>query len=107
MVVNSQFTKGVVGRVWKGIGGNRGVGIVYPCVHVQDTEERDKATEKDWRNGSFRGSDELWKGKKVLLSINRFERKKDVGLAIKAFAGLQDRKDVRLVLAGKPEMLFW
>ena len=103
MVVNSQFTKGVVERVWKGIGGNRGVGIVYPCVHVQNKKETEKATEKDVRDG---GSDELWKGKKVLLSINRFERKKDVGLAIKAFAGLQDRKDVRLVLAGRPEMLF-
>ncbi|KAJ5042602.1 mannosyltransferase [Bipolaris maydis] len=29
----------------------------------------------------------LWEGKKVLLSINRFERKEDVALAIRAFAG--------------------
>jgi alpha-1,3/alpha-1,6-mannosyltransferase len=38
----------------------------------------------------------------VLLSINRFEKKKDVALAIKAFAGLSlsERQDARLVVAG-------
>ncbi|KAI4138453.1 MAG: hypothetical protein LQ341_004663, partial [Variospora aurantia] len=40
--------------------------------------------------------------KKVVLSINRFERKKDIGLALRAFHGLaqQERQHVRLVLAG-------
>ncbi|PNY29815.1 Alpha-1,3/1,6-mannosyltransferase alg-2 [Tolypocladium capitatum] len=39
---------------------------------------------------------------KMILSINRFERKKDIGLAIKAFAAIPeaDREGVRLVLAG-------
>lgn len=106
MVVNSQFTKGVVERVWKGIGGNRGVGIVYPCVRVQNQEEEKRATGEDGREAPIQGSSGLWKEKKVLLSINRFERKKDVGLAIKAFAGVQDRKGVRLVLAGKSGSLF-
>ncbi|KAF5858988.1 Alpha-1,3-mannosyltransferase-like protein, partial [Aspergillus alliaceus] len=38
----------------------------------------------------------------ILLSINRFERKKDMGLAIRAFHGLgvEGRKGVRLVVAG-------
>jgi alpha-1,3/alpha-1,6-mannosyltransferase len=38
----------------------------------------------------------------VLLSINRFEKKKDVALAIRAFAGLSpnEREDARLVIAG-------
>ncbi len=37
-----------------------------------------------------------------MLSINRFERKKDIGLAIKAYAGLgkHGREGTRLVLAG-------
>ncbi|KAI4205795.1 MAG: hypothetical protein LQ346_001374, partial [Caloplaca aetnensis] len=41
-------------------------------------------------------------GKKVVLSINRFERKKNVALALRAFHGLskEERRDVRLVLAG-------
>ncbi|KAI4140170.1 MAG: hypothetical protein L6R39_005916 [Caloplaca ligustica] len=44
----------------------------------------------------------MWKGKKVVLSINRFERKKNIGLALRAFHGLteEERRDVRLVLAG-------
>jgi glycosyltransferase involved in cell wall biosynthesis len=43
-----------------------------------------------------------WKDRKIILSINRFERKKDIGLAIKAYAGLGNtgRNGVRLVLAG-------
>ena len=93
VVVNSEFTKEVVERVWKGLGGEKGVGVVYPCVDIN-------------REGEAAGGVEegraLWDGKKVVLSINRFERKKDVGLAIKAFAGLgqKGREGVRLVVAG-------
>jgi len=38
----------------------------------------------------------------VMLSINRFEKKKDVALAVKAYAGLsaKEREDARLVIAG-------
>jgi alpha-1,3/alpha-1,6-mannosyltransferase len=44
----------------------------------------------------------LWENTKTLLSINRFEKKKDVGLAVKAFAGLSpsERKNARLIVAG-------
>ena len=92
LVVNSGFTKGVVEGVWKGIGGVTGVGVVYPCVN---TSERLVAEEE--ATGS------LWAGKKVVLSINRFERKKDIGLAIRAFAGLSEKRrfGVRLVVAGE------
>lgn len=92
VVVNSAFTKGVVESIWEGLGGQRGIGIVYPCVDTQG-EARVEAD-----------NNPLWKDKKLLLSINRFERKKDVGLAIKAFAGLEpkDREGVRLVIAGMP-----
>lgn len=91
LVVNSGFTKGVVEEVWPGVGRERGVGVVYPCVDTK--EQSDSGTE---------AGTTLWKGKKVLLSINRFERKKDVGLAIKALAGLksEERQGVRLVIAG-------
>ena len=96
VVVNSGFTKGVVEEIWAGLGGERGVGIVYPCV--------DTASSQDPQS---QGGDKMWRGKKVLLSINRFERKKDVGLAIKAFAGLatEERLDVRLVIAGTLQTL--
>ena len=96
VVVNSGFTKGVVEDVWKGLGGERGVGVVYPCVN---TEEHSKL-EDTMADGTERTP--LWKNKKVLLSVNRFEKKKDIGLAIRAFAGLKakDREGVRLVIAG-------
>lgn len=86
IVVNSKFTGGVVKDVFPQLK-SRDLKVVYPCVDtsVSDTEQRS-----------------LWPKKKVLLSINRFERKKDVALAVKAFAGLslQDRKDALLVIAG-------
>lgn len=94
VVVNSRFTAGVVRRVWPRLGRGSGVGVVYPCV---DTRVRGGV---DGVEGKGKG---VWKGKKVVLSINRFERKKDVGLAIRAFAGLGEmgRRGVRLVVAGE------
>ena len=92
IVVNSAFTKGVVEQIWSGLGGRKGLGIVYPCVDTREDGEKNMEQAKD-----------LWKGKKIMLSINRFERKKDVGLAIKAFAKLEpkQRDVVRMVIAGK------
>ena len=98
VVVNSGFTKKVVENVWGGLGGERGVGIVYPCV---DTGARSIGRLETNGNG---GKDEkpLWSGKKIVLSINRFERKKDVGLAIRAFARIREelKSGARLVVAG-------
>lgn len=95
IVVNSRYTKRVTEEVWEGLGGKRGVGIVYPCVST-----REKGKEGSFYRGE--GAKNLWKGKRMILSINRFEKKKDVGLAIKAFAGLseRDRENIRLVVAG-------
>ena len=94
MVVNSDFTKGVAESIWPGLGGDKGVGVVYPCVNTPQLQKENVEGKEDGQA--------LWKSKKVLLSINRFERKKDVGLAIKAFAGLKpgNRDGVRLVIAG-------
>lgn len=96
VVANSGFTKGVAEGIWNGLGGERGVGVVYPCVDTTEKQIQDGSG-----SGDQKGQD-LWKHKKVLLSINRFDRRKDVALAIKAFAGLTDteRDGVRLVIAG-------
>ncbi|KAI1106787.1 glycosyltransferase family 4 protein [Jackrogersella minutella] len=90
IAVNSNFTKGVVGRTWPALARQKDLKVVYPCV---DTAPKEKGEP---------GGKPLWKGKKFLLSINRFERKKDIALAIKAFAGLSAdaREGVRLVVAG-------
>ena len=104
IVVNSDYTKGVVEDVWPTLArkkhGAQAIGVVYPCV---DTRESGKSREKGSEKIDVRTEDgELWKGKKMILSINRFERKKNIGLAIHAFHGLksQDRQGVRLVVAG-------
>jgi alpha-1,3/alpha-1,6-mannosyltransferase len=90
IVVNSRYTRGVV----EGLFGRHRLGplsVVYPCVDTE-AETSDEKDEKP-----------LWAGKKVLLSINRFERKKNAGLAIKAFHWLsqEQRRSYRLVIAGR------
>lgn len=94
IVVNSSFTRGVVENVWgwlKQGAKEEGVGIVYPCVHVEEGEL-----------GRGEGEEVLWKEKKVLLSINRFEKKKGVELVLRAFArmGERERRGSRVVIAG-------
>lgn len=88
IVVNSKFTKSVFAEAFPGLK-HRKPGVVYPCV---DTSAE----------GTIEEVKPLWPKKKVLLSINRFEKKKDVALAIKAYAGLslEERKNTRLVIAG-------
>lgn len=97
VVVNSHFTRGVVEGVWgwlKQGGKEEGVGVVYPCVHVEEGE-------MEGRKGG-EGEKVLWKEKKVVLSINRFERKKGIELALRAFARMseRERRGSRLVIAG-------
>jgi alpha-1,3/alpha-1,6-mannosyltransferase len=98
IAVNSRFTRGVVGRTWPGlVGDGSGLKVVYPCIDVTDKSAKG-------RDGGIPeiGDGKMWKDLKVILSINRFERKKDVGLAIRAYAGLsrEKRQGVRLVIAG-------
>jgi alpha-1,3/alpha-1,6-mannosyltransferase len=91
VAVNSGFTKSVVGKVWPELVKKKDLQIVYPCVNIKEKkiEDGDSAVP-------------AWNDKNILLSINRFEKKKDIGLAIKAYAGLgkHGREGVRLVLAG-------
>jgi alpha-1,3/alpha-1,6-mannosyltransferase len=92
VVANSNFTRGVVKRVF---GSDRlgDVKIVYPCVDTKESVPAETEIVKG----------ELWGGKKILLSINRFERKKGIDLAIRAYNGLskEQRVGTRLVIAGK------
>jgi len=88
IVVNSKYTRSVYRSTfpWFRI---RSLRVIYPCV---DTEVITQANLPS----------SLWPEKKLLLSINRFEGKKDLSLAVEAYAGLskQERSKARLVLAG-------
>jgi len=93
IAVNSAFTKGVVSRTWPSLARTKDLKVVYPCI---DTKQRDRKDDLD-------KAAVVWRDANIILSINRFERKKDVALAIRAFAGLakEKRKGARLVVAGK------
>lgn len=89
--VNSGYTKSMVSKTFPVLARTKDLQIVYPCVDVNP--RRDET------------ADDIvpaWNDKDILLSINRFERKKDIALAIRAYAGLgkNGRKGVRLVVAG-------
>ena len=102
VVANSKFTKGVVRNVFGSEERLGDVSVVYPCVDTSSSSPLSSVN----KNGEIvqRGEgDMLWAGrKKILLSINRFERKKDMALAVRAYHGLgeEGRKGTRLVIAG-------
>ncbi|KAF7718497.1 Alpha-1,3/1,6-mannosyltransferase alg-2-like protein [Penicillium ucsense] len=91
VVANSNFSRGVVHDVF-GTDKLGDVQVVYPCVDTTTKTDRNVKEEVDV----------LWGGRKLLLSINRFERKKDMGLAIRAYNGLRPEKraGTRLIVAG-------
>ncbi|KAL1895279.1 Alpha-1,3-mannosyltransferase-like protein [Sporothrix stenoceras] len=109
VAVNSRFTKSVVTATWPRLAkkviqtdktegmdkDDIGLRVVYPCIDIkqEDAVEAERASNKDQPV-------DLWKGLHFVLSINRFERKKDIGLAIRAFAGLKGDGPRRLVVAG-------
>ncbi|GAO50061.1 hypothetical protein G7K_4196-t1 [Saitoella complicata NRRL Y-17804] len=92
IVVNSNFTRSVFAKAFPRI--SRTPGVLYPCVditHLPTTPPSQTPTLQ------------FPEGTKVILSINRFERKKNIELALKAFATLRGHpnfQNLRLVLAG-------
>ncbi|OAA69857.1 mannosyltransferase [Cordyceps fumosorosea ARSEF 2679] len=93
VALNSHFTKSVVQLTWPELLEHTAARVIYPCVDTGDDDDNDKQEDEDPLFPS---------GDRVILSVNRFERKKDVGLAIRAFAAVpaDERRGVRLVLAG-------
>lgn len=91
VAVNSEFTKGVAASTWPKLAARKDFRVVYPCIDITGPAELDNAE-----------GNAVWTDNNIILSINRFERKKDVALAIKAFAALpaKKRKGIRLVIAG-------
>ena len=109
VAVNSRFTRSVVAATWPRLAAkvsvrsdddddDKGLRVVYPCIDL--AQEDSSSVEK--KEGSADEPVDLWKGLPFVLSINRFERKKDIGLAIRAFAGLpaSQKQAARLVVAG-------
>lgn len=78
IIVNSNFTKGVFSKTFKFI--KQIPEVIYPCVDMNQEliqTEDDVVAEKEVKS--------FFKGHKFFISINRFERKKNIDLAIKAY----------------------
>lgn len=88
VVVNSKFTRSVFKQTFPSMR-SRSLKVVYPCVDASSSEEGNTGSP-------------LWPEKKVLLSINRYEGKKNLSLAILAYAGFsaEECKKAKLVIAG-------
>jgi len=88
IVVNSKFTRSVFKQTFPSVR-SRDLRVVYPCVQTTN-------------NGAVNGESALWADKKILLSINRYEGKKNIALAVRAFAGLgsQETDKAKLIIAG-------
>ncbi|KAL2891174.1 Alpha-1 3/1 6-mannosyltransferase alg-2 [Ceratocystis lukuohia] len=107
IAVNSEFTKSMVAKTMPGLA-QRDLRVVYPAIETESdrqktTKAAKKSTEKKTAKNSTREEPVVeWLDEKVILSINRFERKKDISLAIRAFAAVPETKraGVRLVIAG-------
>ncbi|KAK3073658.1 Alpha-1,3-mannosyltransferase-like protein [Teratosphaeriaceae sp. CCFEE 6253] len=87
IVVNSKFTRAIFRGVFPGMK-QRELKVIYPCVDTTTSQPSDDGP--------------LWPDKKILLSINRFEGKKNVALAIRAYAGLsqQESSKAKLIISG-------
>ncbi|KAL9108454.1 MAG: hypothetical protein Q9227_006788 [Pyrenula ochraceoflavens] len=116
VVVNSEFTRNVAyNTLGKSIASSyeefaQGWGIIYPCVNSDtpslSNQRTNGSANKQIHSTAEESSDAssklLWPPLKVFLSINRFERKKGITLAIRAFANLKQphQGQSRLVIAG-------
>lgn len=89
VAVNSKFTRSVFRATFPKMRG-RDLKVIYPCVDANSIQDIGNEVPS------------LFPGKKVLLSINRFEGKKNLDLALRAYAGLSvdERSKAKLVIAG-------
>lgn len=100
VVVNSRFTRGVFGDTFRRLA-RRGLvpGVLYPAVHPPTDSELKEAGE-GWQGALPEGVGALVGGGPTFLSVNRFERKKNIALAVEALRELGRASNARLVIAG-------
>eukprot|EP00457_Paulinella_chromatophora_P009876 gb/GEZN01009957.1/.p1 GENE.gb/GEZN01009957.1/~~gb/GEZN01009957.1/.p1 ORF type:complete len:415 (+),score=58.35 gb/GEZN01009957.1/:28-1272(+) len=103
IVVNSKFTAGVFARTFPRLVAKHTLDVLYPSINFSMYRFDPESVLSDSSTAALRA---LSKHLILVLSINRFERKKNINLAIAAFAQLRALlpKDLfrrtRLVVAG-------
>lgn len=96
IVVNSNFTKSIFHETFTNLS-KIDPGVIYPCVDVQQINDLTSTEEQEFLD--------FMSGSPYFLSINRFERLKNIELAIKAFGELlpqlpKDSRPPKLLVAG-------
>lgn len=91
IVVNSLFTKSIFHKTFTNLG-HIDPKVIYPCI--DKTEALDPEAESELKD--------FLKGNRFFLSLNRFERLKNVSLAIKSYAKAKElhEKLPKLIIAG-------
>lgn len=91
IVVNSLFTKSIFHKTFTNLS-NVDPKVIYPCI--DKTEALDPEAEAELKD--------FLKGNRFFLSLNRFERLKNVGLAIKSYAKAKEQHEnlPKLIIAG-------
>ena len=86
VLVNSQFTKGVFKATFTDLDA-RGIvpDVLYPAVVIPDDKDM-KSMRARWKSLLPPEIGALMSSRPTFLSINRYERKKNIGLAIRALA---------------------
>lgn len=94
ILVNSNFTGSVVRKTFKSLA-DRNLEVLYPCVDVsqitrQQLEVKQSSVEDDGSCGSISNDIvkkicRLAEDNYIFMSLNRFERKKNLALAVEAF----------------------
>ncbi|GIL59583.1 hypothetical protein Vafri_14317 [Volvox africanus] len=100
VLVNSNYTRGVFAQTFRRLAA-RGVqpGVLYPAVPIPPEPEL-REVNANWRSELDFELAQFINGGTMFLSINRFERKKGVILALKALHELQLRRGISAVAAG-------
>uniref|UniRef100_A0A183E082 Alpha-1,3/1,6-mannosyltransferase ALG2 n=1 Tax=Gongylonema pulchrum TaxID=637853 RepID=A0A183E082_9BILA len=80
--VNSEFTREVVRRTFPGLAAHH-LHVLYPTINVQFFDSSTTASLKELPQTA----------RHIFLSINRFERKKNIALALQAFGLLDNLAD--------------
>lgn len=95
IVVNSNFTKSIVRKTFKLLN-NKILDVVYPCVSTDESNFNPSKNSLDL-------IDKLLNKNSYFLSINRYERKKNIDLAIDSFSSYilkTSNKSQSLIIAG-------
>lgn len=97
IVVNSNFTLGVMSTAFPSLRVGSNATVLYPCVDLDQFDRAQVAAP----SAQFAALLQDMQGKALVLSINRFERKKNLRLVVDAFSLVHEQHpNARLVITG-------